>query len=413
MTNFLIEGQVVPSDNVLCVENSKVDFTDIRFSIVESDFGGSNPSIIFTTNSNISISNSFLVNSDFILLKAITSEVVFNTLNVSNCQSSLFINTTLSSVELNNVIVNHSIGQFLLAQDTSEVVFGNVTFEKVVSDSVLIEIIDSSFFSVDFDVFNCEVYSLFDSLKSNSELIKTYLTNLTLINGNLLNIDQSYLELTQLEMVGYTFDEIPNVFSCSQDNYLISSINSTFTISQSNLIGCLVDAILYFDLNFQDSTASFLKFLDYLALTRLLLLNSTIELNTNLSVLVRSIELDENSSISGKDKYLDLELMIGELSTINECVGTREWQIVFNFSFAELIEDFVLIHEYNSASKNIFSSVDFLLISFKDNYAAMLVLNSIYSNSLVISIPPVSLRRENTIPLRNKLLYIYSSYVTR
>ncbi|KAL0226220.1 hypothetical protein P9112_013544 [Eukaryota sp. TZLM1-RC] len=370
MTNFLIEGQVVPSDNVLFVGNSKMDLTDIRFSIVERDFGDSNPSIIFTTSSSISISNSFLVNSDLLLLEAVTSEVVFNSLNVSNCQSSLFINTTLSSVELNNVIVNHSIGRFLLAQDTSEVVFRNVTFEKVTSDSPLIEVIDSNFFSVDFDVFNCEVYSLFDSLKSNSELIKTYLINLTLTGGNLLNIGQSYLELTQLEMVGYTFDGIPNVFTCKQQSYLINSINSTFTIIQSNLIGCLVDTILYFDLNFEDSTASFLNFLDYLALTRLLLLNSTIELNTNHSVLVRSIELDENSSISGKDKYLNLELMISELSTINDCVGTREWQIEFNFPFAELIEDFVLIHEYNSVSKNIFSSVDFLLISFKDNYAA-------------------------------------------
>ncbi|KAL0226164.1 hypothetical protein P9112_013488 [Eukaryota sp. TZLM1-RC] len=369
MTNFLIEGQVYPSDNVLFVENSKMDFTDIRFSIDSIYFGDSNP-IIFTTNSSISISNSFLVNSDFILLEAVTSEVVFNTLNVSNCQSSLFINTTLSSVELNNVIVNHSIGQFLLAQDTSEVVFRNVTFEKVACDSPLIEVIDSNFFSVDFDVFNCEVHSLLNSLKSNSELIKTYLTNLTLINGNLLNLDQSYLELTQLEMVGYTFDGIPNVFTCNQQNYLINSINSTFTIIQSNLIGCLVDTILYFDLNFTDSTASFLNFFDHLALTRLSLLNSTIELNTQHSVLVSSIELDEKSTILGKDKYLNLELMVDELSTIDECVGTREWQIEFNFHFAELIEDFVFIHEYNSASKNIFSSVDFLLISFKDNYAA-------------------------------------------
>ncbi|KAL0226124.1 hypothetical protein P9112_013448 [Eukaryota sp. TZLM1-RC] len=237
MTNFLIEGQIHPSDNVLFVENSKLDLTDIKFSIDSIYFGDSNPSIIFTTNSSISISNSFVVYSDLILLEAITSEVVFNSLNVSNCQSSLFINTTLSSVELNNVIVNHSKGQFLLAQDTSEVVLRNVTFEKVVSDSPLIEIIDSNFFSVDFDVFNCEVHSLLDSLKSNSELTKTYLTNLTLTSGNLLNIDQSFLELTQLEMVGYTFDGIPNVFTCKQQNYLINSITSTFAIIQSNLIG--------------------------------------------------------------------------------------------------------------------------------------------------------------------------------
>ncbi|KAL0207699.1 hypothetical protein P9112_012327 [Eukaryota sp. TZLM1-RC] len=369
MNNFLIEGQAFPLNNVLFAENSEMELTDIRISVVQSDVGKSDLSIFFTTNSSMTISALSVVNSALNLMEAVTSEVIFYSLNISNCQCSLFFNTTSSSFELNNVVVNNSIGQFIVAQDSSEVGFRNVAFEKVVSDTFLIEVCDSKFDSIDFVVFDSDLKSLFSSLQSNSELITTKLTNLTLFSGNLLHIDESYLEVTDLQMIGYLFDGISNVFTCNQQNYLINSINTTFTISHSNLIFCLVGTTLYSELVFIDSTASFLNLFEHLALTHLLLTNSSVEFNTNHSVLAGLMELDEESSISGKDKYLHLELMVGGLSTINDCIGTKEWEIGFNFTFAELMEEFVVIDEFNSVSKIVFSASNYTLLRLENIYA--------------------------------------------
>ncbi|KAL0216494.1 hypothetical protein P9112_008678 [Eukaryota sp. TZLM1-RC] len=367
LKDFSIFGLFIQQYHVFDVENSEVELTNGKFTGVNNNFLYEGMSMCFFFNSNAILTNIVVQDSSINFLEARTATVSLTSANFSNHQCSLFNNITLSSFKFNNAIVNNSIGQFLLAQDSSEAVFENVTFEQVDSPKPLIEVMDTGFFAIEFLAWNSVFFSLFQSKYSSCALLRTSLTDISLVNGRLLDIDQSFFEIIQSELLGSDFEGISNVFTCLSDNSLIKSVNSTLNFQNSTIASCFFDGNLQFELALYDSTAYFLDFPNILTLTKLSLYNSTIDFNTKQPILIGSIS-KQNSSITGSDMYLNMDLVVETLEEFQSqhCLPTQKATIDFNFTNAELIEEFVNIQVFNALSESLVSRTNYFSFTVLD-----------------------------------------------
>ncbi|KAL0216551.1 hypothetical protein P9112_008735 [Eukaryota sp. TZLM1-RC] len=346
-------------------ENSTVIFDAVKFSETKNSPLDSN-SLIYALRTKLTFSKFIVHNAEICLIEADKSDVYFVNIVFINSTASPFVHITDSIVEFTNINVTELLGQFISA-DNSYLIFNNSNFDTVSSVLPLISVVSSDLFSIDFYINNAELSALIESQCSSLEFLNANLEQIQLIEGNLFSTNSSFASFQNLSMQGNVFNSIPNVFICSNLNTILNFLNSSIEIHNSTLSGCLIDQVFSFDVFFQDSIIFFSKISHHLTFTDLNLEHSTLYLDTNYSTLINSLKIDSKSLILGNGKYLNLDFVFDRLDIIQECISTQSFLIDFEFLFAELIEEFIIIEPFHS---------EFISLSWWSNFSLLILENN-------------------------------------